>query len=166
VKVTRFDRGKDLIIVPAWVSGPRETKKLSLVLDTGAAETLIKPDVLEEIGYSARDGERLATLRSPLGREHGYTLCVERLSCLGFFQQRCLLHVFELAVGDDIDGLVGLSFLDKLNYEVRPREGRIHVDRADGQPWRREPFGWLRPRMRGQLSSLLPADRTRRSPGS
>ena len=41
-----------------------------------------------------------------------------------------LIHVFDLATSDDIDGLLGLSFLDLFNYEVRSKEGRIRVERA------------------------------------
>jgi len=41
------------------------------------------------------------------------------------------VHVFDLATGDDIDGLIGLSLLNEFNYEVRSREGRLRVERID-----------------------------------
>lgn len=70
------------------------------------------------------------TIRSAIGKEQGFTLRVKRFSALGFVVPNYLLHVFELATGDDIDGLIGLSFLNALNYEVRSREGWLRVERA------------------------------------
>ncbi|MBK7073617.1 MAG: hypothetical protein IPH44_15060 [Myxococcales bacterium] len=45
-----------------------------------------------------------------------------RFATLGFSHQRFRVHVFDLAEGYGIDGLVGLSFLDHLNYEIRSVE--------------------------------------------
>lgn len=56
-------------------------------------------------------------------------------SALGFVVPDYRIHVFDLATGDDIDGLIGLSFLsflNELNDEVRSREGRLRVERAAG----------------------------------
>jgi len=130
--VTSFDTRRDLIFVPGAVWSPRGVKQpLSLVLDTAAAETIIVPDRLDALGYSARQhGEKIAVLRSAVGREEGYMLRVVRFSCLGF-EQRCFrVYAQDLPVGRDIDGLVGLSFLRRFNYEIRSVEGRIRVERV------------------------------------
>ena len=86
VKATRFDRGRDLIIVEGriWGAGLTQTRSLRLVLDTGAGETIIVPDALDELGYSARQGEERTVVRSAVGREEGYMIRVARLACLGF----------------------------------------------------------------------------------
>jgi hypothetical protein len=55
---------------------------------------------------------------------------VKRFSAFGFAVPEFRVDVFDLATGDDIDGLIGLSFLDALNYEVRSKEGRLRVERA------------------------------------
>jgi hypothetical protein len=47
---------------------------------------------------------------------------VARFATLGFSHQRFRVHVFDLAEGYGIDGLVGLSFLDHLNYDPLRRE--------------------------------------------
>src|SRR5215831_14309774 len=111
MKVTRFDREQDLVIVKARVWGPRNISTLSLVLDTGAVETTVTPEIIEALGYSARDGEHIARIRSAVGKEEGYTLRVKRFAALGFASAGYCLQVFDLATGDDIDGLIGLSFL-------------------------------------------------------
>lgn len=130
MKVTCFSRKRDLIIVNAKVWGHHHRTRLSLVVDTGAVDTTVTPDVIDKLGYSPRHGERVTTVRSAIAKEQGYTLRVRRFSALGFALPDYLIHVFDLATGDDIDGLIGLSFLDRFNYEVRSKEGRIVVDRA------------------------------------
>lgn len=55
---------------------------------------------------------------------------MSRFEALGFAFADFPLHVFDLADGVGIDGLIGLSFLRQFNYLVRSREGRMLVARA------------------------------------
>ena len=132
VKTTRFEAASDLIIVGARVWGPatRGQTPLSLAIDTGSAETVIRPDVVDDLGYSPRDAEAITTVRAAIGKEHGYTLRVARFSALGFTIPDFPIHIFDLVPGFGIDGLVGLSFLRQFNYTVRSAEGRILVERV------------------------------------
>ncbi len=130
--VTTFDPADDLIIVHArlWGADGQE-RELRLVVDTGAGPTIIAPELLDELGYSARQhGEQVASTRSIAGREQGYILRVKQLECLGMVEQDFRVYAQDLPSGWDIDGLLGLSFLRLLNYEVRSLEGRILVERA------------------------------------
>jgi predicted aspartyl protease len=129
VKVTRFDRSADLIVVTARLWGRDESTPLALAIDTGSSETVITPDIVDGLGYSARDGDNLTVVRSAVGNEHGYTLRVPRFSALGFTSPDFRIHVFDLAAGYGINGLIGLSFLRQFNYEIRSAEGRILVEK-------------------------------------
>ena len=129
MKVTRFDPTRDLIIVDARLWGPQSDTPLILAIDTGSAETVISPDIVDDLGYSPRDGENITTVRAAIGKEHGYTMRVARFSALGFDVPDFRIHIFDLAAGYGIDGLIGLSFLRQFNYEVRSAEGRILVER-------------------------------------
>jgi predicted aspartyl protease len=132
MKVTRFSPNRDLIIVPGRVLGPRgREQSLRFAVDTGAGQTIISPELLDELGYSAREhGDQLAVTRSVVGREEGYMLRVARFTCLGFQEQDFRVYAQDLPSGWDIEGLLGLSFLRLLNYEVRSLEGRIVAERA------------------------------------
>ena len=131
MKITRFDPDADLIIVPARVWGPRgEGPRLNMVLDTGAAETVVVPEVLDELGYSARAAERRTVMRSAVGREEGYLIHVDRFACLGFGFSDFEIHAHDLPEGWGIHGLIGLTFLRQFNCELRMREGLVLVDRA------------------------------------
>lgn len=132
MKVTKFDTKRDLIFVTGLVrSVYGESVPLRFVVDTGAAMTVIVPEILDELGYSAREhGEQVAGSRGVAAYEQGYALRVQRLSCLGFDESDFLVYAQELPSGWEIDGLLGLSFLRRLNYEVRSSEGRIVAERT------------------------------------
>jgi predicted aspartyl protease len=130
MKVTRFSRKRDLIVVRAFLKSPRRDKQVWLAVDTASSESVITPEIVDLLGYSPRDGENVVTVRAAIGKEQGWTLRVKQFSALGFVVPDYRIHVFDLATGDDIHGLLGLSFLNAFNYEVRSREGRLRVERA------------------------------------
>ena len=125
---TSFVTDGDLIIVKAFLTGPRKTAVGRFVLDTGAVYTTMTPELADLIGYSARDGIRPTRVRTAVGNEEGYLLRVAELEALGFAMPSFPVHVFDLG-HEDIDGLVGLNFLSELNYEIRSAEGRILVEK-------------------------------------
>jgi predicted aspartyl protease len=136
MKVTRFEPEDDLIIVDGTLWGPLDPKgrPLRLVLDTGAAETIIVPHVLDELGYNPRQGEAISVMRSAVGREEGYLIRVERFAGLRHQLRNFRVHAQDLPQGWNIEGLIGLSFLRQFNYEVRSEEGRICVERVRSWP--------------------------------
>jgi len=130
VNVRRFDPADSLIIVKARIYGPRGKRTLLLAFDTAASETHVGSEVVDDLGYSPRDGEAITTVRSAVGAEPGYLLRVARFESLGFSFTDFRIHVHDLPEGVGIDGLLGLSFLRNFNYQVRSREGRILIERA------------------------------------
>jgi predicted aspartyl protease len=129
VTVRRFDPEDDLIIVKARVFGRHGERRLSLALDTAASHTHISPDIIDELGYSPVEGEKITSVTSAIGKETGYMLRVRRFEALGFGFDDFEVHVHDLPTGLGLDGLLGLSFLRQFNYEIRSAEGRIIVER-------------------------------------
>jgi clan AA aspartic protease (TIGR02281 family) len=127
---TRFPEGQNLIVVKAKIWGPRGGHKVSLALDTAASITTLVPEVMDEIGCSVRDGGRVTTVTTANGKERGYTFSLARFAALGLAEENIEVHVFQLAKKLKVDGLLGLNFLHKLNYEVRSAEGRILAERT------------------------------------
>lgn len=99
-----------------------------LALDTGSSETLLTPDVVDELGYSARDGVSFTSITSAIGDELGCRLRVRRFEALGFGFANFMIHVHDLPSSLGIKGLLGLSFLRRFNYEIRSAEGRILLE--------------------------------------
>jgi clan AA aspartic protease (TIGR02281 family) len=124
---TPFATGGELIIIDGTVAGPLGAITGRFVVDTGATVTTMTPELADLIGYSARDGIRRTRVRTAIGAEHGYVLEVAELAALHYARPHLQVHIFDLGY-DDIDGLLGLNFLNELNYEVRSAEGRILVE--------------------------------------
>jgi len=101
MKVTRFDPGLELIFVNGtiWSQGGAAQRRVRLIVDTGAAETIVIPEVLDELSYSPRDGEQITVMRSAVGREQGYMTRVARFSCLGHREDDYRVHVQDLPEG-------------------------------------------------------------------
>ena len=125
---TPFDPEADLIVVNATIWGPRGSIPARMAIDTGSAATVLIPDVVDELGYSARDGMTRTSVTTAIGKEHGYLLKVSQLDALGFTRTAFPIHVFELANRYWIEGLIGLNLLQGFNYEIRSEEGRIFVE--------------------------------------
>lgn len=132
MKITSpFDYDGELILVEVKVRGPRGTALRRLVLDTGAAATTLLPEVIDELGYSARDGNRPTRVHSAIGEEHGYSLNVAEFSALGVTTPNFMVNVFDLG-HEGFDGLLGMNFLRHFNFEVRPYERLISVELLSG----------------------------------
>lgn len=118
----------DLIIVQPRVTGPRGTTTGRFVLDTGSAVTTMTHEMASGIGYSARDGFKRSRVRTAVGEETGYALRVAEFTVLDFTMLSFPVNVFDLGY-DDIDGLLGMNFLNDFNYEVRSAERRLLVEK-------------------------------------
>ncbi len=129
MKITRFDPSDSLIIVHATIWGPHGHKGLRLAFDTAATQTHVVPEFLDEIGYGPQHGERITSITSAIGEEPGYMMPVARFSALQFTVTDFRIHVHDLPETLGIQGLLGLSFLRKFNYEIRSPEGRIRAER-------------------------------------
>lgn len=125
---TLFVIDRDLIIVDAVVVGPRGTASGRFVLDTGTTLTTMFSELADTIGYSARDGFRRTRVRTAVGDEEGYGVRVAAFTVLGFERFNFPVHVFDLG-HDDIHGLLGMNFLSDYNFDIRPAEGRILVEK-------------------------------------
>ena len=122
-----FEIDGDLIIVEAIVVGPNGNAVARLVLDTGAALTTLVPRIAEAIGYSSADRLGRSVVRSAVAVEHGYFVRLPQLTALGCTVPGVHANVADL--GHEIDGLLGMNFLSDFNFEIRPAERRILVER-------------------------------------
>ena len=127
--IVPFNPSSELIIIDVALAGLRRAFKFRFALDTACTMTLVTPDTIDWLGYSARDGEHTATVTTALGREPGYLLRVARFIAFGHSFNDFRVNVHDLADGSGIDGLLGLDFLRHFNYEIRSKEGRIRADR-------------------------------------
>lgn len=126
--VTPLIRSGGLIIVQARLWGRDGSSDfIDLALDTAASETLLTPRALARFGYGAADSIRTTTIRSAVGAERGYLLHVARFWALGFGIRNEMVHAHELPGQYDIDGLLGLRFLDRLDYTIHSLRNEVEA---------------------------------------
>jgi hypothetical protein len=89
---THFATGGELLIVHGRVTGPLGTTIGRFVLDTGAAFTTLTPELVDLVGYGARDGIRRTRVRTAVGSEEGFLLEVAGLDVLGLARPRFPVH--------------------------------------------------------------------------
>lgn len=132
MKITSFSPTKDLIYLRGLIWSPQRRKahQVRLALDTAAAETVIVPSLLDEIGYTPSMGDAITSMRSAVGQEPGYMMKVARFACLGFHIDDYRVHVHELPIGWELQGLLGLTFLRRLNYLIRSEDGTIAAEQV------------------------------------
>ena len=124
---TSFELDGDLIIVDAIAIGPSGKAEVRLVLDTGAVLTTLIPTIAESIGYTSAARVARSVMRTAATVEHGYIVRLVQLSTLGFTVP--YVHIDVADLGHGIDGVLGMNFLSDFNFEIRPAERRILVER-------------------------------------
>lgn len=87
----------------------------------------VEPYVLDLLGYSARDHEAIAKLRSAGADEPGYLIRVTRIHALGYQLRDFRVHAHDLPEGYGIDGLLGLDLPAPFKFEVDCGQGRIFL---------------------------------------
>lgn len=101
--------------------GRHGNRRLSLAFDTAASHTHISSDIIDELGYSAAQGEAITSVRSAVGKESGYTLRVQRFESLGFGFDDFLIHVHDL-LDDAIADLAHNLYRLKREFEELDRK--------------------------------------------
>jgi clan AA aspartic protease (TIGR02281 family) len=123
-----FEIDGDLIIVHAVAVGARKQTTAQLVLDTGSTLTTLSPAIARAIGCDAEQRIARSVVRSAVAEERGYIIRLSRLHVIGVRVTGMPVNIADL--GHHIDGLLGMDFLSILNFEIRPKERRILIERA------------------------------------
>ena len=130
MKILKIDKDEPLPLVYAVIKGKRKERRVRLVFDTGAFMTQLSTMVVEELGYSARDGISEVVARGPSGPlDHGYTLKVGDFHVLGgrFSNLEIAAFDFNNLQADKIDGLLGFDIIRQLHLELNGPKGQLIV---------------------------------------
>lgn len=122
-----FEFDGDLIVVNATIGGPKGPSIVRLVLDTAASLTTLTPAIAKAAGYTPEMRKAKSVVRSAVADERGYIVGLTQVTALGVTLFDVNADVADLSHG--VDGLLGMSFLHEVNFEVRPAERRIVVEK-------------------------------------
>lgn len=129
-KVFAFDKSEPLPLVFAKIKGRLRKRPIRLVFDTGAFMTQITTSVVEELGYTARDGIKPIFVYGPSGPlDEGYALEIEQMELFGKKLQKLVIGTFDFdnLEKDGIDGLLGFDVIKQLHLEMNGPKGELIV---------------------------------------
>lgn len=128
-----FDTSLSLVVVPAYVRGPKDEVRCLLAVDTGATDTNISPHVLRIAGYDTTALFDPVNLLTAGGITRADRLLLEGLTCLGHRVADFRVVCHTVTATTRIDGLLGLDFLRGQVLTLDFAHGRIAL--RPPRPW-------------------------------
>ncbi|WP_141603957.1 retropepsin-like aspartic protease [Terrilactibacillus laevilacticus] len=89
----------------------------NMVVDTGAAKTLISQDVVEDIGLHVDLHDKIVTYFGVGGKEHAFRKRVDQIQISDFIVEKVEVDFNNFGY-DDINGLLGLDLLMKVGFTI------------------------------------------------
>ena len=117
-----------LLTIPALLKGPKDSKMLSMIIDSGATTTIIPRELALAIGCNLEEVEEPALIITASGLEFFRLVRIPELICLG-----CVVRNFEAACHPlpsllQAGGLLGMDFLRQFppfqDFEAAVRSSR------------------------------------------
>ena len=130
MKVLKINPKDALPLVYARIVGKSKERTVKLIFDTGAFMTQLSMLVIEELGYSARDGLFPISSYGPSGPlDEGYALSVGSLRVFGkkFSNLQVAAYDFSNLEADNIDGLLGFDVIRQLHLEMNGPKGELII---------------------------------------
>lgn len=104
----------DLPFIEITVYHNNQTIKLpNVLLDTGSASTILKLDLVEEIGLTVELDDVLGTISGVGGSEFVFFKRVDAIEVNGFRIENMQVDIGTMNYGIEIDGIIGMDFLLK-----------------------------------------------------
>jgi predicted aspartyl protease len=118
---------RNLALVRAAVCRAQAVRVVKLIVDTGAAMTMLSWEILEGIGYAPAGTKERVRLVTVSGVELAPRITVERFHCLGAEVRDFPVVCHDLPFAHYADGLLGMDFLRRFDVAIRPRRGIIET---------------------------------------
>jgi clan AA aspartic protease (TIGR02281 family) len=123
-------------IIPLQISGSRLIVNavmdgrypIRLLLDTGAAITVVEPDVLQNAGYRL-DQARIVHFKTANGNTQAPMVKIENLAIRTHIETDLSVGSLPLDLGTDVDGLLGMNYLKHYRFSVDQVEGLLYLSR-------------------------------------
>jgi len=111
----------------------KEMMLRNVLVDTGSASSILKGELVREIGIKPEPEDILGSVRGVGGSEFVYIKLVDLLSIGDLIVEDFKIDVGEMDYGFDIDAIIGMDFLKKTgaiidlhNYSIR----KIKLDKT------------------------------------
>ena len=116
-----------IILRRVGLHGPDGVREVDMILDTGAAYTVIAWDVARDIGYDPAISERRMSIVTANGVVGVPLLTVERIEIAELRAEAIDVVCHDIPEMAGIEGLLGLSFLRKFRTLIDYPEGVLSI---------------------------------------
>jgi clan AA aspartic protease (TIGR02281 family) len=107
-------------------------ESITLMIDTGAAMTVLQPQLLARLGYSLRGRE--AYFSTANGVVQAPVVAIQRLSLGQTGINQLSVGALELALDQSIDGLLGMNFLRHYQFRIDQDQEELVLERSRESP--------------------------------
>jgi predicted aspartyl protease len=104
--------------------------ELRMILDTGASHTTIDSNALHLLGYDLSDSVGTVEIETANGIIQTDVFEVTTFKSIGIEKNNFQIQVYDFlahSIFSDYNGLLGLDFLEGLNFCIKTRENEISV---------------------------------------
>lgn len=122
-----FNPAEGLIHVSARVFGNNHVQNAKLALDTGASRTVLRPELLEHLGYSPKTALRKINITTGSRVETGVEIGIKKLSALGRVKRDMTIVTHSLPIELKVDGILGLDFFRGRKLKIDFRKGLLSL---------------------------------------
>lgn len=109
----------NIITLYSQITGPKDTKTLRMILDTGASYTMLPYSKTMEIGYNPAASSKRIQIFTVSGTEYVPMIRIASFKCLGIEVKNLAVICHDLPSQSPADGLLGLNFLVHLPSFIR-----------------------------------------------
>jgi hypothetical protein len=123
-----FDPRRGVVIVDAEIHGPVRAVRARLMVDTGAAMTILRPAALAVAGYDLtepRSTVRIAGVNSVI---YAPLFIVQRMTAIGHVWESIAVLSHAVPAGLPFTGLLGANFLRNRRLTIDFRAGMVSLE--------------------------------------
>lgn len=125
-KQINFKYSNSLVIILAQVKGRNNRNQtVRCAVDTACGMTTIRTDIIDSLGYSFRDAEKITNVISPSGEEQGYLIKIGAFSFDKYLFKDMPVDVFDLPENLGIDCLIGNDILSRYMVTIDYRNEKL-----------------------------------------
>ncbi|MBQ60787.1 MAG: hypothetical protein CMQ19_01800 [Gammaproteobacteria bacterium] len=126
---------ESLEVLPLWTNGNQfvvealidEGSPINLLIDTGAAMTVLDEGILVALGYNL-NGQRQELFSTANGVVAAPVISIQQLALGGAAMGPLSVGALTLSMSGDIDGLLGMNFLRHYDFRIDQDRRELHLN--------------------------------------
>jgi len=116
-----------LMMLKAYIKGPEANSYPRMLIDTGAAVTIIAQEILESIGCSPASASERKRIVTSSGYEIFPVVHILEINCCGCLIKNYPVVAHTLPFGTYANGLLGMDFFSQFEIDIKPFSKEILV---------------------------------------